>query len=57
MQDYNFTDTNEWLNELAIHELRHVVRYKKLNQNLNKFCYVLGGELSLSSINHLNVPN
>ena len=36
-QDYNFIHNNDWLNLLAVHELRHVAQYESMVQNLNYF--------------------
>jgi hypothetical protein len=35
-QDYNFTGTTEWLDQLASHEFRHVVQFDKANVGFNR---------------------
>jgi hypothetical protein len=56
-QDYNFLGTNDWLNLLMVHELRHVVQYEKSKTGFNKFAYKLFGNLALAGLGGLSVPN
>ncbi len=46
----------DWLNLLAIHELRHVVQIDKLNQGLTKIMTYLFGEQITASVLGLYVP-
>ena len=43
-QNYNFIGTNDWLDMLAVHELRHVVQYKRGFAGFSKAIYLLSGE-------------
>lgn len=49
-QNYNFIGTNDWLDMLAIHELRHVVQYKRGFAGFSKAIYLLSGENLLNVI-------
>lgn len=46
----------EWLEQLAIHEYRHVVQLQKLDQGITKGLYYLIGEQAVASILGLYVP-
>lgn len=56
-QDYNFIGTNDWLNLLMVHEFRHVVQYEKSKSGFNKFVYNIFGNLALSGLGSVSVPN
>ncbi|SFF56743.1 BamA/TamA family outer membrane protein [Thermoflexibacter ruber] len=56
-QDYNFIGTNDWLNLLMIHEFRHVVQYEKSKTGFSKLVYNVFGNLALSGLGALSVPN
>jgi hypothetical protein len=47
----------EWLENLAIHEYRHVVQYDKLNQGLTKILYFLLGEQAPAAIGGIFLPS
>ena len=55
-QDYKFHNTNDWLDLLAVHELRHVAQHEQLAQRFNKILYRLGGESLFLYPTLLNVP-
>ncbi len=40
----------QWLDQLAVHELRHVVQIDKLNQGLTKILYYLFGEQAVGAV-------
>jgi hypothetical protein len=56
-QDYNFIGTNDWLNLLMIHEMRHVVQYEKSKSGFSKFVYNIFGNLALGGLGAISVPN
>ena len=43
-QNYNFAGTNDWLNELAVHEYRHMAQFQRSITGFNKFFYYLFGQ-------------
>ncbi len=55
-QDYNFTGTTEWLDQLASHEYRHVVQFDKANRGFNKFLYYAFGPATLAAMSVTAVP-
>lgn len=55
-QDYNFLGTNQWLELLAVHELRHVVQYEKSRTGFTKFASTLLGQQAQSGLANLGVP-
>lgn len=55
-QDYDLLGTNDWLSLLAVHELRHVAQYARLQQNFNQLAYRLGGDYFLTAVPYLNIP-
>ena len=55
-QYYNFIGTSDWLSLLAVHELRHVAQYAKLQQNFNQLASLLGGDYFLAGMSGLNIP-
>ncbi len=55
-QDYNFLGTNEWLELLAVHELRHVVQFEKSRTGFTKLASNLLGEQAQSGLANLGVP-
>lgn len=55
-QDYNFGGTNDWLNQLATHEYRHVVQLDRSNTGFNKVLYTLFGPATLSAMAITSVP-
>src|SRR5688572_23423620 len=55
-QDYNFGGTNDWLNQLAAHEYRHVVQFERANTGFNKALYYLFGPATLSAMAITAVP-
>ena len=55
-QNYNFIGNNDWLNQLAAHEYRHVVQYQHSKQGLNKFLFYLFGSNTLSVVANLSAP-
>jgi len=46
----------EWLQQLAIHEFRHVIQINKINQSKTKILYYLLGEQSTAAILGLYIP-
>jgi hypothetical protein len=46
----------DWLNQLAIHEYRHVVQLSQINQGLTKILYFLFGEQIIPGVMGLYVP-
>ncbi|MBX2963601.1 MAG: hypothetical protein KF687_13905 [Cyclobacteriaceae bacterium] len=55
-QDYNFTGTTEWLDQLASHEYRHVVQFDKANRGFNKLLYYAFGHATLAAMSFVAVP-
>lgn len=55
-QDYNFTGTTEWLDQLASHEYRHVVQFDKANRGFNKLLYYAFGPATLAAMSVTAVP-
>ncbi|MDL5050952.1 hypothetical protein QQ054_33675 [Oscillatoria amoena NRMC-F 0135] len=55
-QDYNFTGTVEWLNQLAVHEYRHMVQFDRARTGLNKWLYYAFGPATLAGISHMSAP-
>lgn len=55
-QDYNFTGTNDWLNQLATHEYRHMVQFENSNTGFNKVLYYLFGPATLSAMAMVSAP-
>ncbi|MBC8147617.1 MAG: hypothetical protein H8E98_06500, partial [Bacteroidetes bacterium] len=48
--------TMDWLEQLAIHEFRHVVQVDKLNQGITKILYALLGEQAAAAVLGLYIP-
>lgn len=55
-QDYNFSGTNDWLNQLATHEYRHVVQFDRANTGFNRVLYTLFGPATLAAMSIVAVP-
>jgi hypothetical protein len=55
-QDYNFGGTNDWLNQLATHEYRHVVQFERANTGFNRLLYYMFGPATLSAMAITAVP-
>ncbi len=55
-QDYNFGGTNDWLDQLATHEYRHVVQFERANTGFNRVLYYLFGPATLSAMAITSVP-
>lgn len=55
-QDYNYTGVLNWLDQLSVHEYRHVVQFDKSRTGFNKFIHFLFGFEASSSMAHLAVP-
>lgn len=49
-QDYNFSGTNDWLDQLATHEYRHMVQFQHANRGFNRILYYLFGPATLSAM-------
>lgn len=47
----------EWLEQLAIHEFRHVVQMDKLNEGLTKIFYFLLGQQAVGLVSGLYLPS
>jgi len=56
-QDYNFGGTNDWLNQLATHEFRHVVQYDNAKTGFNKVLYYMFGHATLAAMAHVSAPS
>lgn len=55
-QDYNFTGTTEWLDQLASHEFRHVVQFDRANTGFNRALYYVFGPATLAAMSVTAVP-
>ncbi len=55
-QDYNFLGTNDWLDQLATHEYRHVVQFQRANTGFNRFLYYAFGPATLAAMATSSVP-
>lgn len=55
-QDYNFLGTNDWLDQLATHEYRHVVQFQRVNSGFNRLLYYAFGPATLAAIATTSVP-
>jgi hypothetical protein len=55
-QDYNFSGTTEWLDQLAAHEFRHVVQFDKANTGFNRVLYYMFGPATLAAMSVTAVP-
>jgi hypothetical protein len=55
-QDYNFLGTNDWLDQLASHEYRHVVQNQQANSGFNRLLYYAFGPATLAAMAHVSVP-
>jgi hypothetical protein len=56
-QDYNVLGTNDWLNQLASHEYRHIVQYQHSIRGFNRVIYYLFGSTGLTGMAHAAAPN
>jgi hypothetical protein len=55
-QDYNFGGTNDWLDQLATHEYRHIVQYQRSITGFNKALYYVFGPATLTAMSITAVP-
>jgi hypothetical protein len=55
-QDYNFLGTNDWLDQLASHEYRHIVQYQQANSGFNRLLYYAFGPATLAAMATTSVP-
>jgi hypothetical protein len=55
-QDYNFGGTNDWLDQLATHEYRHIVQFQRAITGFNKALYYLFGPATLTAMSITAVP-
>ena len=55
-QDYNFSGTSDWLNQLASHEYRHVVQFQRANVGFNRALYYMFGPATLAAMSIVAVP-
>ncbi|MDH4058414.1 MAG: hypothetical protein OEU76_06595, partial [Cyclobacteriaceae bacterium] len=55
-QNYNFTGTTEWLDQLVSHEFRHVVQFDRANTGFNKALHYLFGPATLAAMSVTAVP-
>lgn len=55
-QDYNFLGTNDWLDQLASHEYRHVVQNQRANSGFNRLLYYAFGPATLAAMSYVSVP-
>jgi hypothetical protein len=56
-QDYNFLGTNDWLELLTVHEMRHVVQFDKSRIGINKLAYWVFGNNMLMALAGVAAPN
>jgi hypothetical protein len=49
--------SNNWMDELAIHEYRHILQYANTKRGLTRWMYWLQGELAWGGFQYLSVPN
>ncbi len=55
-QDNTLLGTYNWLDQLAIHEFRHVVQFEKAFTGFSKILYPLIGNYGMSGLSHVVVP-
>ena len=55
-QDYNFLGTNDWLDQLAAHEYRHIVQYDRANSGFNRILYHAFGPATFAAMASVSVP-
>lgn len=55
-QDYNFSGTNDWLDQLATHEYRHIAQFDRANTGFNRALYYMFGPATLSAMAIVAVP-
>lgn len=55
-QDYNFTGTLDWLNQLAVHEYRHMVQFDRARTGLSKWLYYAFGPATLAGVSQMAAP-
>lgn len=55
-QDYNFLGTNDWLDQLATHEYRHIVQFQRTNSGFNRLLYYAFGPATLAAMATSSVP-
>lgn len=55
-QDYNFLGTNDWLDQLAAHEYRHIVQFQRANSGFNRLLYYAFGPATLAAMASVSVP-
>lgn len=55
-QDYNFAGTNDWLDQLAAHEYRHMTQFERSNTGFNRVLYYLFGPATLAAMATSSVP-
>ncbi|WP_306352529.1 hypothetical protein [Flavobacterium sp. '19STA2R22 D10 B1'] len=56
-EDMNRLGTLNWLDNLSLHEYRHVLQYVNANRGLTKIFDVLQGESGWAVLSHLSIPN
>lgn len=55
-QDYNFTGTVDWLDQLAVHEYRHMVQFDRARTGLSKLAYYAFGPATLAALAQMSAP-
>lgn len=55
-QDYNFLGTVDWLDQLAVHEYRHMVQFDRARTGLNKLAYYAFGPATLAGLAQMAAP-
>lgn len=55
-QDYNFIGTMDWLNQLAVHEYRHMVQFDRARTGLSKLLYYAFGPATLAGVSQMAAP-
>lgn len=55
-QNYNFLGTNDWLDQLATHEYRHVAQFQRANTGFNRLLYYAFGPATLAAMATSSVP-
>jgi len=55
-QDYNFSGTVDWLDQLVAHEYRHMVQFDRARTGLNKLAYYAFGPATLAGLAQMSAP-
>jgi hypothetical protein len=55
-QDYSLSGNSNFIDLLAVHELRHVAQYAKANTGFNKIVKIVSGNFGLTALAHVSYP-